>query len=126
MPSPRLHLLEGHVAADLDRVDVRLLGRVGELQGGPTGLQDRDLGAVGAGERALHLQAQDVAVEREGSVVVRGLHDKAKLEHGSGSRSIGHAGILARRAAIQAHRPGGHGCVRRGRTPWRGRRERRT
>ena len=68
-----------HPAADLDLVDHRDLGRVGQLQGGPAGVEDHDVLAVVAGEVELDRQAERVAVERHRGVEVLGLDDQAEL-----------------------------------------------
>jgi hypothetical protein len=64
------------VAAHLDVVDHPVLGRVGELQRRPPGLEDDDALAPAALERRLLGEPEHVAVEGHGLVEVVGLDDE--------------------------------------------------
>ena len=71
----------GDLAAHLDLVDHPLLRRVRDLERGATGVEDGDAGVARAAEGVLFAQAEDVAEEADGLVVVIGLDHEAHLEH---------------------------------------------
>jgi hypothetical protein len=62
--------------------------RVGDLQRGAAGLEDRDP-AVGRGERGAFGQAEHVTVEAQGLVVVVGRDDETEFTDGG---CVGHGG----------------------------------
>ena len=70
--------MPGHAPSHLDLVDVGGVRRVGELQRGPPGLEDRHA-AVLRGERGPLGQPEHVAVEVQGLVVVGRGDDEAEL-----------------------------------------------
>jgi hypothetical protein len=85
--------------ADLDLVDHALLGRVGDLQGGPAGVEDGNAGLTLALERGPLGESEDVSVESDRLVVVIGLDDEAELEDGS----LGCCGLTHRRSRYGRH-----------------------
>ncbi len=61
----------GDAPSDLDRVDVRGVRGIGELERGATCVENRHATAVVRGERALDGEPEDVVVEAQRLVVVR-------------------------------------------------------
>ena len=98
---PKVDDLEGdaNVWADLfahlDRVDhVHLLG-IGEFERRSSGIENGYLRAVLAGKRGEFGQAEVVAVEPDGGVIVAGADDDAQLAHVRlRSAVVGHVGPL--------------------------------
>ena len=67
---------------DLDPIDQLDLGGVGQLEGGPAGVQDHHLRAAVGGEGVLLAEPELVAIEADRPVVVLSRHDQPQLPDG--------------------------------------------
>jgi DNA-binding transcriptional MerR regulator len=71
--------LAGHPASDLDLVDVVGLSRIGEFDGGSSGIEQRDPPTVRSGVRGLLTQPQRISIERQRAIVVVDGHDQPQF-----------------------------------------------
>ena len=76
---------------------MRFCAGVGDLQGRAAGVQDHHPRVPLAAERRLLRQAQRVAEERDGGLVVGGLHHEAQLTDNGSGRVGGHERDPSRR-----------------------------